>query len=200
MSAQIDAVLSMWFGELDADGLAAPECAGRWWKSTAAFDQQIRTAFESLCGDALAGNYDHWVETVRGRLAYVIVLDQFYRNLYRGTAKMYAGDERALPAAIAGIDAGVAAQLGMDERAFLYMPLMHSEELADQERCVELFEREAVGLDGVAGKRIAGNLRAAIVHRDIVKRFGRFPHRNQILGRETTPEEATFLETGPTFS
>jgi uncharacterized protein (DUF924 family) len=144
----------------------------------------------------LAGGRKGWITGPRGRLAAVIVLDQFSRNMYRDTPDMYSGDALALRWAQDGIEQGQAKDLGYDERAFLYMPLMHAEQFDCQDRCVELFEAEAERAVGARVRKRTGQSRDyARLHRDIVARFGRFPHRNDILGRASTPEEIEFLTT-----
>jgi uncharacterized protein (DUF924 family) len=193
-------VLGFWFGDLDALGRASGERTARWWKKDPAFDALIRERFGALHGALMRGEHDDWLATPRGALAYLIVLDQFSRNMFRDTARAFEGDELALEAALAGIERGQDRSLAFGERAFFYMPLMHSEELAHQERCVELFtafEREvAPELQG----NVHYNVTFAERHRDIVQRFGRFPHRNSALGRTSTAEEIEFLrEPGSSF-
>ncbi|MFD2236719.1 DUF924 family protein [Aureimonas populi] len=161
---------------------AGPE---RWFSSEKAFDETIRQRFGDLHERALMGELDHWAEEPNGALALVIVLDQFSRNIHRGSAQMYAGDEKALQIARAALARGDHHRVGEDLNQFFAMPHMHSERLADQEECVGWMEE--IG---------EANLVHAVDHRDIVARFGRFPHRNRILGRETTPEEQAFLDEG----
>jgi uncharacterized protein (DUF924 family) len=186
-------VLRFWFGELDREGRAAPEAKARWWRKDAAFDQLIRDRFGPLHDAVMAGERDRWLATPRGRLAAIIVLDQFSRNMFRGSGRMHAGDARALALAREGVGLGVDRQLAHDERGLFYMPFMHSESLADQDRCVELFSSWRDELEGPLRAQVAGLLTYAEKHRDIVRRFGRFPHRNALLGRQSTPEENEFL-------
>ncbi len=188
-------VLAFWLGDLDADGLADEAHTQQWWKKSAAFDQELRKRFSADHEAIVAGLRDDWLTTPRGRLAYVIVLDQFSRNMFRDTPKMFASDGNALAATLVGQERGDDRELQTDERVFLYMPLMHSEALAMQERGVGLFAALHDELTGPARTRVANNLRFAIAHRDIVARFGRFPHRNRILGRSSTDEEVAFLKT-----
>jgi uncharacterized protein (DUF924 family) len=199
MSA-IDDVLSFWFGELDRHGCADAVHAARWWKKDPAFDAEIGRRFGALHAAIAAGECEDWLVTDRGRLAYVIVLDQFSRNMFRGTARMFACDEQACAVALSAIDAQVDRRLALDERGFLYMPLMHSESLALQERCVALFAGLVEATDAETGGRVLEQLEYARRHRDIVARFGRFPHRNAALGRMSTSEEVAFLaEPGSSF-
>jgi uncharacterized protein (DUF924 family) len=161
---------------------AGPE---RWFRQDEAFDREFRRHFLHLHEAAAAGHLAHWAGSADGALALVLLLDQFPRNAFRGSARMYATDRLARLAATAAIDAGFDLQVDEALRPFFYLPLMHSEKLEDLERCVGLMEP-------VGGE----SLRFARHHRDIVQRFGRFPHRNALLGREGTSEEERFLAEG----
>jgi len=194
MSSAHEEVLAFWFGELDAKGRADQAHAIRWWKKDEAFDREIRERFGALHEAILRGEHEDWLASPRGRLAYVIVLDQFSRNMFRGTPRMFAADARALEVAEEGIARGDDRALAFAERQFLYMPLEHAEDLAAQERCVELFRAWREELPTELRDGLTEALDYAIAHRDIIARFGRFPHRNAILGRESTAEELEFLE------
>jgi uncharacterized protein (DUF924 family) len=193
-SSAPEEVLDFWFGELDAAGRADEAHSRRWFSHDPAFDDEVTRRFLELHDEVAAGRHDQWLESARGRLAAIIVLDQFSRNMFRGTAKMFAFDARALALAKDGVARGVARALAHDERAFLYMPFMHSEDLDVQERSVELFAAWCAELEGELRARVENALRFARMHRDIVERFGRFPHRNAALGRPTTSEEREFLK------
>jgi uncharacterized protein (DUF924 family) len=158
----------------------------RWFVTDAAVDAEIRAKFLGLYTAAVAGSLGPWEDDASGALAHVIVLDQFPRNMFRGSAAVFAADPLACAAAGRAIDRGFDRQATKAERPFFYLPFMHSEELADQERCVELCR-------GAVDK---GTLKYAGLHADIIRRFGRFPHRNAVLGRVTTPEEQAFLDGG----
>src|SRR5262249_14879036 len=149
----------------------------------AAFDDLLRRRFAALHEAIADGDHDGWLDRPRGRLAYVIILDQFSRNMFRDSPRMYAYDDLARTATREGIIGHDDEHLAHDERIFLYMPLQHSEDLADQELAVALFEKLCRGLTGEHLKRAKNNVVFAQRHRDIVKRFGRFPHRNRLLGR-----------------
>lgn len=190
---EVDEVLSFWFGEPGEAGFAAGDAVSRWWKKDAAFDEEIRSRFGALHAGVMSGEREDWLKSARGRLAYVIVLDQFSRNMFRDTPGMFASDRKALDAARGAVEQGMDRAVRGDLRAFFYLPFMHSEELAVQDRCVALFETFHDELEGEGKARIASNLKFAIAHRDIVAKWGRFPHRNAILGRESTPEEKAFL-------
>jgi len=192
--ADPERVLSFWLGQLDARGLASPEQSARWWKKDGTFDQEIRDQFEGEHAAIVAGRRQAWLRSARGRLAYVIVVDQFSRNMYRETPRMFAADDLALRAALGAIEGGLDRALPLAGRVFMYLPLMHSEDAEVQELCVEQFTLLRDELSGEAREHVETNLEFAIRHRDIVARFGRFPHRNQILGRESTLQESEFLK------
>jgi len=185
-------ILDFWFGSSAEE---TRERAARWWKKDPAFDQEIRTEFEPALLRATRGELDRWLEEPESSVAFVVLLDQFSRNMYRDTAEAFAQDERALGATLRGIERGFDALLSPLRRYFFYMPMMHAENRAIQRRSVETFERLAnekdTGFDGM----LRGAADYARRHRDIVERFGRFPHRNNILERTTTAEEAAFLLT-----
>src|SRR5260370_180751 len=168
------------------DGLAYWRALGpkRWFVRDAAADAEIRAKFLGLYTAALAGSLGPWEDDASGALARIIVLDQFPRNMFRGSAAAFAADPLARAAAGRAIERGFDRQADKEERPFFYLPYMHSEELADHERCCDLC-------------RAAGDeetLKYAEQHADIIRRFGRFPHRNAMLGRITTPEEQAFLD------
>ena len=166
-----DEILDEWFSD-----------PSRWWKKDPDFDARLRTTYGESVEAALRGELDAWAESPRGAVALVILLDQWTRNIYRDTPRMFDGDERALATSLAVIDGGGESALSSDERYFLYMPLMHSEARSLQKRSVEKFRELDRGVD------------YAERHAEIVFRFGRFPHRNAILGRESTAEELDFLK------
>ena len=186
-------ILTFWFGELDDRGQADALHAARWWKRDPSFDASIRERFGAVHDAVANGRFDHWLGSPRGRLAFIITLDQFSRNMFRGSDQMFAFDKRALEVAIEGVDLGAHRSLALDERCFFYMPFMHSEDLAAQQRGVALFVELRDELTGEPRQRVANNLHYAEQHRDIIQRFARFPHRNALLGRASAPEELTFL-------
>lgn len=156
-----------------------------WFAKNPAFDAQFRSRFLSVHEAAAQGQLDHWLQHRSGALALVILVDQFPRNAFRGTARMYATDVRARQVASHAIATGFDVQTPTELRLFFYLPFAHSEHLVDQDRSVEL--------QGGLG---AEHLRHAVGHRGIIARFGRFPHRNALLGRTTSPEEQRFLDAG----
>jgi uncharacterized protein (DUF924 family) len=170
-----------------------------WWNGGKAFDDEIRTTFSDTVAAALDGQLDSWQADADGALALVLVLDQFTRNIFRGTPQAFSGDVRARAVANASISRGDDRAQSLERRMFLYMPLQHSEELADQKRSLTLFTAWAAEHEGDARTEADKDLVYAQRHHDIIERFGRFPHRNKILGRTSTPEELEFLA-GPNSS
>jgi uncharacterized protein (DUF924 family) len=171
-----DAVLGFWRA-------AGPK---KWFAKDDAFDAEIRERFLSLYEAAANGELTEWEATAQGAFALVVVLDQFPRNMFRASARTFAADSLARAVADRAIACGYDRQFAPSERTFFYLPFEHSEDLADQERCVAL-NRAAGDAEG---------LKWAELHADIIRRFGRFPHRNAVLGRDTTPEEQAFLDGG----
>ncbi|MCG2841737.1 DUF924 family protein [Sandaracinobacter sp. RS1-74] len=159
--------------------------AEAWFRKDDAFDADFRARFLEAHEAAARGDLDGWAESADGALALMILLDQFPRNAFRGSARMFETDAKALQIAEAAIAAGQDQQVAPDLRLFFYLPYEHSEALADQEKAVELIRPLGPEL-----------LHYAEVHREAIARFGRFPHRNELLGRETTAEEQAFLDSG----
>ena len=186
-------MISFWFGSLDAEGMPDAEHKARWWKKDPDFDGDICMKFLEDHRAVKSGEREDWLADARGRLGYVIVLDQFSRNMFRGTPDMFSSDPQAVATAHEGIDCGDDEDLLPVERVFLYMPLMHSEDLADQDRCVSLFSALVSEAESGMQELFDAQLKYSKQHRDIIKRFGRFPHRNEVLGRDSTDEEKSFL-------
>ncbi|MEN8171234.1 MAG: DUF924 family protein [Pseudomonadota bacterium] len=161
-----------------------------WFRSTPQFDKEIRQRFEATWQAARDGRLAHWESDADGALALVIVLDQFPLNMYRKQAQSFSTEAQAREVARRAIDRGWDSELNASGKAFLYLPFMHSENLDDQDRSIALYE--AAGLKD--------NMRYARHHREIVRRFSRFPHRNDTLGRESTKEELAWLQTKEAFS
>jgi uncharacterized protein (DUF924 family) len=196
----VSLILDFWFGSLDADGRADQQHTSSWFKKDPAFDQKIVEHFSEIYSQLTTGSRPAWVTDPAGLLSAIIVLDQFSRNMFRDSPKMYSFDDLALRYSFEFIALGLDEGAPLAHRIFSYMPLMHSERLIDQERCVTLFSRFADELQGEPASIIRGNVKYAIAHRDIVARFGRFPHRNALLGRTSTEAEITFLnEPGSSF-
>lgn len=178
MSPEI--IINFWFSESSQDF---------WFNSTPELDTQLRDRFVDTWLAAAEGKLSEWEESAEGALALAIILDQFPLNMFRGQALTYSTDSQARKVVKAAIDKGFDQKLTNDQKAFLYLPFMHSEEMADQERSVELFNKP----------ELEQSYRFALHHQNIVKRFGRFPHRNAILGRHSTPEEIEYLASEEAF-
>lgn len=186
-------VLSYWFGPLE-DGMAAPRARRRWFAGDIAMDEDIRNRFGGLIRRAAAGELDPWLDSASASLAYVVVCDQFPRHVYRGTKDAFGTDHLALAAARRGVERGFDQLLGYDERAFFYMPFQHAESRVDQHTSVGLFTALRDDTPRPHRQKTGQYLRHAHQHRDLVLRFGRFPHRNTVLGRTSSAEEMAYLE------
>lgn len=158
----------------------------KWFSKDDAFDADILEKFSETLDAAISGKCDDWITTPDGALALIITLDQFSRNLFRDDARAFAQDEKSLGILKAMLETGDDRKIREDLIMFAYMPLMHSEDLGDQERCISEMKR----------LNLEDNVKFAIIHRDIIVQFGRFPHRNSVLNRETTTAEQAFLDKG----
>ena len=178
MEGEYRPVIDFWFREL------TPQ---QWFVAGGpALDERVRERFGALIEQARSGALAHWAGSPRGRLALILVLDQFPRHVFRGRPEAYASDTTAQALALDGIQAGMDEALALSERQFFYLPLMHAEDGAVQARSVERYTALRDAAQAI--------LDFALDHRDTVTRFGRFPHRNEVLGRTSTPEEQAFLE------
>lgn len=184
-------ILHFWLGAPGDPPLRHQE---RWWKKDDAFDQECRAKFADLIAAATRGELDEWKKTPRGRLALVILFDQLSRNIFRNTPRAFAQDPLARDLTLEAIGLGDERVLSAVERAFLYMPLMHAEDVGLQHQCVASFNRLAAQAPAELKSYAQNSLDYAKKHEEIVERFGRFPHRNAILGRESTKEEEAFLK------
>lgn len=167
-------IINFWFNEVEP---------AQWWKKDLEFDREIAARFSAAHKAATLGELEFWRKSVEGRLAEIIVLDQFSRNIYRDSPRSFAYDPTALVLAQEAVRAGADQEVALEMRAFFYMPYMHSESTLIHEKAVELF--------GQPGAEF--NYEFELKHKAIIDRFGRYPHRNEILGRESTPEEIRFL-------
>lgn len=192
-------VLEFWFGDGLEAGWPSRSRSELWFGSSAAIDEEITERFGSMVEAALMNEWVDWLEKPLSRLALVILLDQFTRNIYRGSSRAFSGDHRAVTLVIEGISRGMDKQLPFIGRVFFYMPLMHAEELSIQDECIRAFEELQQDVPEELKEAIENNIAFANQHRDIIERFGRFPHRNDCLERESTAEEVEFLETASRF-
>jgi uncharacterized protein (DUF924 family) len=189
-------ILEYWFGDSPKDPSKAPGRMGFWFGANPERDAQMRERWGDLVSAASEGKLDFWTRTPRGRLAVLILLDQMRRNIYRGTAEAFRHDGRARYLMRDGVSRMMDLKLTPIERAFFYMPLQHAESLDDQELAVDRFLQLEREVAREHREIFAGFRKYAQIHRDIIARFGRFPHRNVILGRRSTAEEATWLASG----
>ena len=173
-------ILAFWLDEVGPKG---------WYEQDDALDARIRELFEPVWDEAMEGRFGLWLTYPTGALAYIVLMDQFPRNMFRGSAKAFSSDRIALAAAKSAIHKGWDLKIDEPARQFFYLPLMHSENLCDQERCIRLMkERMPSGGED--------NILHARVHREIIRLFGRFPYRNEALSRSFTESEKTFLSNG----
>jgi len=187
------AVLDFWFGTLVDDVATAQAQRKLWWSKDPAVDADMRRRFAGLVDAAAAGVHDDWAASPRGQLALILLFDQFPRNIHRDTPQAFAFDARALPLAQGLVSTEGDRALRRIERVFCYLPLEHAESIETQDRSVELFRALAADTQEHQRETFAGYVDYALRHRDVIARFGRFPHRNRILGRRSTPEENEFL-------
>ena len=189
-----DEILAFWFGDDPDDSATAAAKAELWWGHSPATDEVLQERFGSAASAAAAGVLDHWTGSPRGRLALILLLDQLPRAIRRDTPEAFAQDDAARKTAAQGLESGADRLLRPIERLFFYLPFEHSEDLEDQDRSVELFRELALSVPEEQRPTFAGFVDYANRHREVIDRFGRFPHRNRILGRESTAEEIAFLE------
>lgn len=185
--ASVEDILTFWFGRPSEPGHTEPR--GRWFEKDPAFDAECARRFLDTCEKAAAGELRSWRDEPRSCLALLLLLDQFPRNLFRGTPRAFATDAQAREVARHALARGLDVSLPPVWRWFFYLPFEHSEDLHDQRLSLSLFETLALGHPPTAE-----TLEYAQRHHDIIARFGRFPHRNTALGRESTPEEVAFLQ------
>jgi len=181
-------VLEFWFGDPASDGFGAYREA--WFEKNEAFDAEIKTRFGKDVAKASAGSYDFWQDTAEGTLALIITLDQFPRNIFRGLPKAYAADHKARSIARRAIDRRFDQGLATMQRLFIYLPFEHSENLADQRRCVALYLEILEDFGDEIRDRAHFSVHR---HCEIIERFGRFPHRNEVMRRQSSAEEIAFL-------
>ena len=202
MNEDIDRIMRFWFGSDNVDVIETRD--DFWFGANSRVDQQIKRQFSALVMSAYQQELTNWAMTAKGSLALIVLLDQFTRNIYRGNGRAFAYDKQARAISLQEIERGHDLQLSSSERIFYYLPLEHSELMSDQKQCVQLFKRLAHNVDKkYAGKyqqRFNAYVEYAVLHYKIIDDFGRFPHRNDLLGRKSTPAEIKYLiEGGATF-
>lgn len=186
-------IREFWFGTSSDDVIVSREQSRLWWHKHPDTDTSIRERFEPWLEKAVRHELDAWASTPAGRLALILLTDQFSRNMYRDTPRAFASDPLALAWCKEGLRHNVDARLRPIERVFFYLPLEHAESLLDQEQAVARFQTLIGEVDPQRRPAFVGFLEYAVRHREVIARFGRFPHRNRILGRESTAEELAFL-------
>ncbi|MCY4387159.1 MAG: DUF924 domain-containing protein [Desulfurellaceae bacterium] len=185
--SDIEEILTFWFSTIRDEPSYFEEYAPRWFVQNADFDREIVRRFQADYELAAQGQLTHWTQTARGGVALILVLDQFPRNMFRNDPRAFATDPLARQIAEQMIDAGFDRQLRLIERYFVYVPFMHSEDRTHQQRSVMLFQQ-------LAEERAYFGTSYAVRHQEVIERFGRFPHRNTVLGRVSTLEELEFLK------
>jgi uncharacterized protein (DUF924 family) len=194
MNDTIEKILEYWFGTFPNAYSSDPTRVDMWFRDGSSYDQEIFITFGSVYHRAINGELDHWQEMPRGRLALIILLDQFSRHIHREQAEAFAQDEKAQQLCIDGIAAGDDLALHNIERSFFYLPLEHAEDLDRQNLSVEAFTRLVEDVPEAHRKSFEMSLEWARKHHYVIELFGRFPELNDILGRESTQEELEFLE------
>jgi uncharacterized protein (DUF924 family) len=190
---RIGAILDFWFKEQQ---LTAPQIDGRmdvWFGEDPIFDEEVANKFSDDVDNASEGRLDHWAHEPRGRLALILLLDQFRRNIYRNTAEAFALDKAALKLCVEGAMEKKDKDLTPIQRAFFYMPLQHAESRKVQKKSVEIYSRLSEAVSATYKETFETIAQFAQLHADIVDQYGRFPHRNAILNRENSPEENEYL-------
>ena len=194
MEQKRDELLDFWFGDDPDDAAVASAKAELWWSHKPETDEEAREKFGTAAAAAAVEVLDHWAGSPRGRLALILLLDQLPRAVHRGQPEAFAVDADALKLAKQGLASGADRLLRPIERLFFYLPFEHSEDLEDQEMSLELFRQLAESVPDAHRKTFDAFFQFAVRHHEIIERFGRFPHRNEVLGRESTAEEIEFLK------
>ena len=184
LTSDYQEILDFWFQELKPKD---------WFKGGPWVDQVIRERYAELIDSVYRGEYESWLDSAAGRLACILILDQFPRNIYRGTPRSFSYDDRALEFALDGLRRGDDVLLGPYQRAFFYLPLEHSEEITVQDLSLERYTRLVIDTEVSEREDFRNYLKYAWLHYDIIRRFGRYPHRNGILDRESSAAESRFL-------
>ena len=189
-------LLDFWFADARDDEAAMRARTETWFRMSEAFDDECRARYADRLEQASRGELDDWAGTARGRLALIILLDQLSRNIHRRRAEAFAGDARAVALCREGMQLGMDRELAPVERQFFYIPLQHAEDLESQDLGIDAFTRLAQDADASLRDHYARSVKFTHEHRDVISRFGRFPHRNEVLGRESTPQEREYLGAG----
>lgn len=187
-------LLDWWFGDAEAASVVAAQCSKLWFGYQASQDAEARERFGELSAQALAGGLQDWAERAEGWLALILLLDQLPRMIHRATPQAFAGDARALQLVRWGLEQGLERQLPAIRQVFVYLVLEHAEDLITQNLAVERFRVLGEQVPAAERELFAGYLDYAVRHQQVIARFGRFPHRNMLLARDSTPTELAFLQ------
>lgn len=199
---EIGKILDFWFGNLEENETPSEVYRKRWWMKDSEIDREIKSKFSDSLELAKTGGLDNWKMDTDGTLALILLFDQFSRNIFRDTSEAFSQDQKAIEICLNGINQQFDKELHPVQRAFYYMPLMHSEDMDMQEKSIECFSnlRNLYTAPQSIAITVSGIFEYAMRHYEIINRFGRYPHRNTILRRESTPEEVKFLtEPGSSF-
>ena len=196
MTNRIEDILEFWFGAFPTPYTADVSKADMWFKNGSAYDSEIFIKFRVDYDKAINGELDHWLDSYRGRLALIILLDQFSRHIHRGSAESFAQDEKAQALCIDGIGAGDDCRIHAIERSFYYLPLEHAEDIEKQNLSVKAYRQLVEDVPEQYRKAFEVTLSFAKSHHYVIEKFGRFPELNEILGRESTAEELEFIASG----
>jgi uncharacterized protein (DUF924 family) len=187
-------VLDFWFGDAASDLEILEQKSSLWWEKDTSLDAKIALRFSATLNSLVAGELSDWKNTPESYLTMIILADQFSRNIYRDTKKAFAQDELALALTLEGLETRLDLKLGKVHRIFFYMPLEHAENLSIQDRSIEMYRELYESAPENLKARLKGNLDYAILHREVIEKFGRYPHRNEILNRQSTVEEREYLK------
>ena len=193
IEAECRAVLDFWFDGCEQDAPHIDARMNRWFGADDTLDAEIRDRFGDLVTQASNGELDHWGEDARGRLALIILLDQFRRNIFRGTAEAFDRDKQALQLCVDGIVSRAYKKLRTEEQIFFFMPLQHTESIKLQDKSVSIYQALAKNVSETLRETFLTTAQFAELHRDIIDQYGRFPHRNKVLGRDNTADEEDYL-------
>jgi len=196
MSNRIEDILQFWFGSFPTPYTADVTKSDMWFKNGAAYDSEIFISFGADYDKAINGELDYWRDSYRGRLALIIMLDQFSRHIHRGSAESFTQDEKAQLLCVDGIAAGDDAKCHAIERSFFYLPLEHAEDIEKQNLCVRAYEQLVQDVPEEYKKSFEMTLSFAKSHHFVIEKFGRFPELNEMLDRQSTAEELAFIASG----
>jgi len=195
--AKVNNILGFWFREVSSPNKISSQTVQKWFQTDSEFDKEVTLRFRNQLVQGLEGSYDSWKSFARGSLALTILLDQFPRNMFRNQPEAFKYDQKALDVCLSAIERKQDNELYPFERMFLYMPMEHCEDLEMHDLMLEKLSQLSQSCDSSIGELVRTWVHFAERHRQVIKRFGRYPHRNLVLGRESTKEELKFIEENP---